>query len=150
MIATARQQPSHDWTSEQGEELAWRLGSVVARLGIRPGVIVAKGGIPPWLRCVPDCRRPALTRSGRLSAGCRYGAFRPRRGGCPTSSSPGNVGDEGTLLEVVDLLLVDRHNPGGSSRPEGPVQEPDMPVVPARQTCSIGYQSIARPISVIA
>ena len=106
VVATSRKPPAATWNFEAGQRVALNLARVAARVEPRPAVVLAKGGITSHVtaRVGLDARRGTVL--GPLVDGVAL--WRLETGaGRPVSYVvfPGNVGSDGTLLDVVDLML---------------------------------------------
>jgi uncharacterized protein YgbK (DUF1537 family) len=90
---------------EAGERIAAGLAEVVASLERMPGVVVAKGGITSHVTARVGLRAKRGTVVGPLVEGVALWQLDGERSDVAYVVFPGNVGRDGTLLEVVDAIL---------------------------------------------
>ena len=106
VVATPRERPAGTTTFEAGRRIAEHLAAVARRVDPPPGVVLAKGGITSAV----TARAGLGARSGLVLGPLVDGValWRLDRGGgetIPYVVFPGNVGDDSTLLGVVDAIL---------------------------------------------
>ncbi len=105
VVATPRTRSEATRSFEAGERIAANLARVVRAVDPPPGAVLSKGGITSAVtaRLGLGARR-ALVR-GPLVDGVALWQVEGDRGRLPYVVFPGNVGADGTLLEVVRLIL---------------------------------------------
>ena len=106
VVATPRERPEGTRTFEAGQRIAASLAAVARNVDPSPGVVLAKGGITAGVTARTGLGARSGTVLGPLVDGVAL--WRLDRGGgetIPYVVFPGNVGDDGTLLEVVDGIL---------------------------------------------
>jgi uncharacterized protein YgbK (DUF1537 family) len=107
IVATPRERLEGLRDFESGQRVATGLAEIAGRVEPAPGVVLAKGGITSAV----TARHGLAARSGEVVGPLVDGvAFwrldRPGGGTMPYVVFPGNVGDERTLLDVVELILA--------------------------------------------
>ncbi len=105
VVATPRERPEPTRTLEAGQRIAANLARVAGSVEPHPDVVLAKGGITAAVTArVGLAARRALV-LGPLVDG--VAVWRVDGGGGEISYVvfPGNVGDDGTLRDVVDSIL---------------------------------------------
>lgn len=107
VVSTPRDGPAAGATLESGERVARSLAGVLTRLDPLPDVVVTKGGITSAVAVADGLGAKAARVVGPLVDGVSLWEARSSRGRVvPTVVFPGNVGHDGSLLEVVDLILA--------------------------------------------
>ena len=98
VVATPAGRPA---SIEAGERVATHLANVVRAIDPPPGAVLAKGGITAAVTAHLGLgARSALVRGPLVDGVALWEA-----GGMPYVVFPGNVGSDGTLLEVVRMIL---------------------------------------------
>jgi uncharacterized protein YgbK (DUF1537 family) len=105
VVATQRERPT-DVGFDAGGRIASNLAAVAGLVRPRPGVVVAKGGITAAVTARSGLGARRATVHGPLVDGVALWTLdAPGDAKIPYVVFPGNVGDDGTLLEVVDAIL---------------------------------------------
>jgi uncharacterized protein YgbK (DUF1537 family) len=106
VVATQRERPLELGDFASGQRVATGLAEVVGRIEPQPGVVLAKGGITSAVTARHGLAAQTGSVVGPLVDGVALWHLHLRRGEkIPFVVFPGNVGDAGTLLEVVELIL---------------------------------------------
>ena len=107
VVATPRQRPEATKSFRAGQRIAENLARVVRAIEPPPTAVLSKGGITSQVTAhVGLGARTALV-LGPLVDGVALWQLAGEAGRIPYVVFPGNVGSDGTLLEVVRLLLGD-------------------------------------------
>jgi uncharacterized protein YgbK (DUF1537 family) len=106
VVATRRERPQDLRDFASGQRVATGLAEVVGRIEPLPGVVLAKGGITSAVTAKHGLAAETGIVVGPLVDGVALWHLHLSRGEkMPFVVFPGNVGDERTLLEVVELVL---------------------------------------------
>ena len=105
VVATPRERPESTRSLDAGERIAHNLARIVAAVEPTPAVVLAKGGITSAVVArVGLNARSALALGPLVDGVALWQLDGPAGRKIPYVVFPGNVGDDGTLLEVVQLL----------------------------------------------
>jgi uncharacterized protein YgbK (DUF1537 family) len=104
VVATPRERPPGTTELAAGERIAGNLARILRRLDPLPGIVLAKGGITSAVTAHVGLEATGADVLGPLVPGVALWRVEGRRGAVDYVVFPGNVGDDGTLAEVVDLL----------------------------------------------
>jgi uncharacterized protein YgbK (DUF1537 family) len=105
IVATPRERPEPARSLEAGERIAHNLARVVAAVEPTPAVVLAKGGITSAVVArVGLGARSALALGPLVDGVALWRLDGPSGRTIPYVVFPGNVGDDRTLLDVVELL----------------------------------------------
>lgn len=104
VVATPRARPAGMTDFDAGERIARRLASIVRRLDPLPGLVLAKGGITSAVTAHVGLEATGADVLGPLVPGVALWRVEGRRGTVDYVVFPGNVGDDETLADVVDML----------------------------------------------
>lgn len=117
VVATPREVPGDGWDLERGEMLAWNLGRVLQHVAPRPGVVLAKGGITSAVTVQAGLGARRADVVGPVADGIALWDVHANDGQrYPYIVFPGNVGDDATLRELVERILV--ADPSGEAGPD--------------------------------
>ncbi len=105
VVATPRERPVATQSFEAGERIADNLARVVRMVDPLPGAVVSKGGITSAVLARVGLGARAGLVVGPLVDGVALWQVDGDRGRIPFVVFPGNVGADGTLLDVVRLIL---------------------------------------------
>lgn len=105
IVATPRERPEGTLDLGAGERIAWNLARVLHHLDPKPDAVVAKGGITSAVTANVGLEATRAQVIGPFMPGVALWQVEGRQGTVPYLVFPGNVGDDGLLREVVDLLL---------------------------------------------
>jgi len=104
VVATPRDRPERTHTLEAGKRIALGLAAIAASVE-QPGVVLAKGGVTAAVTARFGLGARRGTVIGPLVDGVALWHLETERGSIPYVVFPGNVGDERTLLDVVEAIL---------------------------------------------
>jgi uncharacterized protein YgbK (DUF1537 family) len=104
VLATPRERPDGTATLEAGERIASGLAAVVAALDPAPPIVVAKGGITSHVTLQEGIGADEAEVVGPVLPGVSRWRAEGRRAGVDYLVVPGNVGDDGLLLDLVRLV----------------------------------------------
>ena len=105
VLATPRERPEATRSLDAGERIAHNLARIVEAVEPTPAVVLAKGGITSAVVArVGLGARSALALGPLVDGVALWRLDGPAGGKIPYVVFPGNVGDDRTLLEVVELL----------------------------------------------
>jgi uncharacterized protein YgbK (DUF1537 family) len=105
VVATPRVRPESTHSLDAGERIAHNLARVVAAVRPAPAVVLAKGGITSAVVAREGLgARSALALGPLVDGVAVWRLDAPGGKAIPYVVFPGNVGDDRTLLEVVELL----------------------------------------------
>jgi uncharacterized protein YgbK (DUF1537 family) len=105
VVATPRERPEATQSFEAGKRIAENLACVVRMIDPRPGAVVSKGGITSAVLAREGLGARAGLVLGPLVDGVALWQVDGDRGRIPFVVFPGNVGTDGTLLDIVRLIL---------------------------------------------
>jgi uncharacterized protein YgbK (DUF1537 family) len=105
VVATQRERPPGMRDFASGQRVATGLAEVVGRIEPQPGVVLAKGGITSAVTAKHGLGAQTGVVVGPLLDGVALWHLDISGEKMPFVVFPGNVGDERTLLEVVELIL---------------------------------------------
>lgn len=106
IVATPRQRPDGTTSLEAGRRIAESLARVAADPRLAPGVIIAKGGITAHVTAHVGLGSRTAFVIGPIASGVALWRIEREHGTIAYVVFPGNVGDEGALAHVVDLVLA--------------------------------------------